>query len=518
MIKISDKDLTIKDLVKVARKRAFVELSDGVKEKIKQSRLTVEKMLKEERIVYGITTGFGSLANKAIDPADVEELQKNLIISHATGVGKPLPEDVVRAMMLLRAKSLSQGHSGVRLELIEALLAMLNNNVVPIVPEKGSLGASGDLCPLSHMVLPLIGYGEAIFEGQRMSGAEAMKRAGITPITLQAKEGLALNNGTQCMTAVGALATYDAWSLLENAEKVAAMSLEALNGRVDAFDARIHALRRHSGQKISAELMRKHTEGSTFINNSQPCRDGDFRVQDAYALRCIPQVHGATRDSLAHVTKIIEQEMNAVTDNPLIFDEDAISGGNFHGQPVAVVMDFLGIAMAEIANISERRTERMVNDALSNGLPAYLVAENEKKGLHSGFMIVQYAAAALVSENKVLAHPASVDSIPSSNNQEDHVSMGTIAARKAAEIIENVLQVVAMEALTAALAIDLRKIKPDWSEKGNKWFGDTPTKMGQATEKIYNAIRAKVPAMFLDRVVAPDIEIVADILRNGNFE
>jgi len=516
MIKISDKELTIAELVQVARVNVPVVLCDSVKEKIIASRNAVEKMLEEKRIVYGITTGFGSLANKAIDQNDVEELQRNLIISHATGVGKPLPEDVVRAMMLLRAKSLSQGHSGVRIELIEALLAMLNKNVVPFVPEKGSLGASGDLCPLSHMVLPLLGEGKAYFEGKLMSGKDAMKAASIDIITLQAKEGLALNNGTQCMTAVGALTVHDAWNLLENAEKVAALSLEALNGRIDAFDEGIHRLRRHSGQRESAELMIKHTKGSTFINKSMPNREGNFRVQDAYALRCIPQVHGATRDSLAHISRIVEQEMNAVTDNPLIFDDEAISGGNFHGQPVALVMDFLGIAMAEIANISERRTERMVNDALSNGLPAYLADTRAGAGLHSGFMIVQYAAAALVSENKVLAHPASVDSIPSSNNQEDHVSMGTIAARKAAEIIENVLQVIAMEALTAAQAIDLRRIKADWSKDKDKWFGESTEKLGEYSMQVYEKIRIKasVAAMLKDRVIAPDIAAVADILRN----
>jgi len=513
MIIISNEDMTIAQLVDVARNHAVVGLCESVKQKIISSRKAVEKMLDEKRIVYGITTGFGSLANKAIDQADVEELQKNLIISHATGVGNPLPEDVVRAMILLRAKSLSQGHSGVRLELVEALLALLNKNVVPVVPEKGSLGASGDLCPLSHMVLPLLGEGEAFFEGERMDGVTAMEKAGIKIITLQAKEGLALNNGTQCMTAVGALALHDARNLLANAEKIAALSLEALNGRIDAFDERIHGLRRHIGQQLSAKLMIEYTKGSTFINTSTPNREGNFRVQDAYALRCIPQVHGATRDTLAHVSRIIEQEINAVTDNPLIFDDQAISGGNFHGQPVALVMDFLGIAMAEIANISERRTERMVNDALSNGLPAYLADTRNDAGLHSGFMIVQYAAAALVSENKVLAHPASVDSIPSSNNQEDHVSMGTIAARKAAEIIENVLQVVAMEALTAAQAIDLRRIKPDWSERGDKWFGVGTEKLGENSEKVYKAIREKVPAMLKDRVVAPDIAAVANILR-----
>jgi histidine ammonia-lyase len=531
---ISDKDLTIRELIAVAREFAPVALDEAVKENVNRSRAAVEAMVASKEVVYGITTGFGSLAKTAIDPEDVQELQHNLIVSHAVGVGEALPCDVVRAMLLLRAKSLAWGYSGVRLVLIERLIEMLNKRVTPIVPEKGSLGASGDLCPLSHMVLPLIGEGEAIFEDMHLSGAEAMRRAGIKTLRLEAKEGLALNNGTQCMTAIGALAVHDAWNLLETAEIAAAMSLEALNGRIDAFDERIHRLRRHSGQQKSAALMLKYTEGSTFINKSTAERsapDGssadkqvDFRIQDAYALRCIPQVHGASRDSLTHITGIIEQEMNSVTDNPLIFEDnfkrEAIAGGNFHGQPVALVMDFLAIAISELANISERRLERLLNDNLSNGLPVYLIVEAEKRGLHSGFMIVQYSAAALVSENKVLAHPASVDSIPSSNSQEDHVSMGTIAARKAAQILENSTQVIAMELLAAAQAVDMRRIRPDWSREGSQkpiWLGVTPTALGQATEKAYNTIRAKITPMWKDRIIAPDIAAVAALIRSFAF-
>ncbi|MDR2168355.1 MAG: histidine ammonia-lyase [Clostridiales bacterium] len=521
MIKISDKDLTIDELVQVARGYVPVMLCDDIKEGILRSREVVDSMVNERQVVYGITTGFGSLAKTVIEPEAVQELQRNLIVSHACGVGDALPEDVVRAMILLRAKSLAWGHSGVRLVLIERLLDLLNKRVTPIVPEKGSLGASGDLCPLSHMVLPLIGEGEAIYEGERLNGALAMRLAGIETITLEAKEGLALNNGTQCMTAVGALAVYDAWNLLETAEKAAALTLEALNGRVDALDERIHALRRHSGQRISAALILEYTKGSTFINNSKPSRDGDFRIQDAYALRCVPQVHGASRDSLTHITQIVEQEMNSVTDNPLIVGNEAISGGNFHGQPVALVMDFLGIALAELANISERRLERLLNDNLSNGMPSYLIAEKEKKGLHSGFMIVQYTAASLVSENKVLAHPACVDSIPSSNSQEDHVSMGTIAARKAAQILENVMQVIAMELLVAAQAVDLRRKRGEWSNPESekpKWFGpERPTDLGQTTEKVYNKIRTKVAPLQKDRILAPDIAAVAELIRAEVF-
>jgi histidine ammonia-lyase len=516
-----DETLTLSELVAAARNGAKVKLHPRAKIIIEKSRASVEKMLREGHIVYGITTGFGSFYNKVINPDETHELQRNLIESHAVGVGKPLPEDVVRAMMLLRIKSLSQGFSGIRLLPIEILLEMLNKNVIPVVPEKGSLGASGDLCPLSHMILPMLGKGEAYFQGELLSGKEAMARAGISTIELEAKEGLALNNGTQCMTAIGALAVYDALSLLETAELSAAFSLEALNGRIDAFEAPIHEMRRQSGQKISAERIRTHTAGSSFLYDLNTDMKHS-RVQDAYALRCIAQVHGASRDAIEYVTAVIEKEMNAVTDNPLIIGDRAISSGNFHGQPVALAMDFLGIALAELANIAERRLERMVNKDLSNGLTPYLTDEG-KGGLHSGFMLVQYAAAALVSENKILAHPASVDSISSSNNQEDHVSMGTIAARKAAEILENTRQVIAMELLTAAQAVDLRrkgvvrgglieKELPKWQNAAMK-----PTKLGAATEKVYKKIRRQVPAMMEDRIIAPDISKVADMIKAEAF-
>lgn len=536
LVTVSTDELTLKEVIAVARCKARVLLAEDVKAGIQKSRAAVDLMLRERRIVYGITTGFGGNSDKVISPEESKELQRNLIESHACGVGDPLPEDVVRAMLLLRIKSLSQGFSGVRLVLLEALVDMLNKNVVPIIPEKGSLGASGDLCPLSHMVLPLLGKGEAIFAGERLEGKEAMARAGIEIIELEAKEGLSLNNGTQCMTAIGALAIHDALHLLEAAELAGAMTLEALNGREDAFDPRIQELRRQEGQKISACRMRGNIAGSAFLSRSQPGRE-HVRVQDAYSLRCIPQVHGASRDAINYVRGVIEREINAVTDNPLIFpdahfdahsdarfdthsdthieDTVTISCGNFHGQPVALAMDFLGIALAELANISERRLERMVNKYISNNLPAYLVAG--EGGLHSGFMIVQYSAAALVSENKVLTHPASVDSIPSSNNQEDHVSMGTIAARKAVEILENTRQVIAMELLAAAQAVDLRRMKPDWGDLANPaWLGEEdPAKLhlGSATQPCYEKIRTRVPPMLEDRVIAPDIAAVADLIK-----
>ena len=531
-----NKQLTLEELVAVARYYAEVELSEDAKRDLELSRKAVDHMVNEKRIVYGITTGFGSFSTTVINSEqEIRKLQHNLIESHACGVGELLPIEVVRAMMLLRVKSLSFGHSGIRLSTVEKLVEMLNKKLTPVVPEKGSLGSSGDLCPLSHMALPLLGKGEAYFEGERLEAKTAMERANIDIISLEAKEGLALNNGTQCMTAIGALAVYDAAHILEVAEMASSLTLEALNGRIDAFDPRIHKLRRHEGQQISAELVRKYTYGSNFINiSSSDDKSTDnintlsakktIRVQDAYALRCIAQVHGASRDAINYVKKAVEREMNAVTDNPLIFLENdwenakAISGGNFHGQPMALALDFLAIALAELANISERRIERMMNDNLSNGLPAYLTEGTEKGGLNSGFMIVQYTAASLVSENKVLAHPASVDSIPSSNNQEDHVSMGTIAARKAASILENVYQVIAMELLCAAQAVDLRRIKKDWrGENSDKpgFLGENPTALGNITCKLYEKLRSQVSPMMDDRVIAPDIAAAANLIKSN---
>jgi len=528
IVKISTQDLSLQDFIDVARHGARVELCDDAKCAIEASRAAVDKMVANEEIVYGITTGFGSLAKVAINPDQVHDLQKNLIISHACGVGNPLPVEVVRGMLLLRAKSLSKGYSGIRPVVINTMLEMLNKNVTPVVPEKGSLGASGDLCPLSHMVLPMLGVeGSLAYFGDEkdpICGIMAMERAGIAIVEhLEAKEGLALNNGTQCMTSIGALAVYDAQNLLETAEKAAGLTLEALNGRTDAFYEGIHKLRNQTGQQTSAQKMLEHTKGSSFINTSKPDKNNpelEIRLQDAYALRCIPQVHGASRDAIGYVTQIIEREINAVTDNPLIFlrgEARAISGGNFHGQPIALAMDFLSIAIAELANISERRLERLVNDSLSNGLPAYLAAES---GVHSGFMIVQYSAAALVSENKTLAHPASVDSIPSSNNQEDHVSMVTIAARKAANILENAQQVIAMELLSAAQAIDLRKKNADWRKKGSDkpgWIGSAPSNLGATSQKVYDMIRQNVTAMWEDRYIAPDMAAVAALVKNNSF-
>jgi histidine ammonia-lyase len=489
---IDGEHLSLEDVINVARHYYEVAIDKSVLENIENSRKIVEKFAEEEKVIYGITTGFGELCNVFISNDKTEKLQKNLIRSHACGIGDPLDIETVRAIMLLRANSLVKGFSGIRLSTIQSLIDMINKKVHPIIPEKGSLGASGDLAPLAHMVLPMIGEGEAYYEGKRLNGKEAMKLAGIDTINLVAKEGLALINGTQVMTAIGALSIYDSIELLKTADIISSLSFEALNGVIEAFDERVHNLRPHKGQIGSANNLRKILEGSKMVSHQ-----GALRVQDAYSLRCIPQVHGASRDAVNYVEDIIVKEMNAATDNPLIFskEEEAISAGNFHGQPIALGMDFLAIALSEIANISERRIERLVNPKLS-GLPPFLI---EESGLNSGFMLVQYSAASLVSENKVLAHPASVDSIPSSANQEDHVSMGTIAARKAKNILNNVQKVLAMEMLCACQAIDLR---------GNKG-------LGKGSKIVYDIVRDKVPKITEDRAMYEMIDKCEEILKSG---
>ena len=492
-VELDGKSLNLESLALVARKNYPVHISTKAKEAVRTSREYVDRLVKEERVVYGITTGFGEFSKVKIAQDQTVQLQKNLIVSHACGVGKHLSADSVRAMMLLRVNALSKGFSGIRLETIQSLIDMLNAGIIPAVPEKGSLGSSGDLAPLSHIVLPLLGLGEAYYNGTLMPGAQALKLAGLVPIDLTSKEGLALINGTQVMTGIGALTLYDGLNLLKLCDIAAAMTLEALNGLTDAFIADIHEIRPHQGQMDTAANLLKLTAQSERITKS-----GELRVQDAYSLRCVPQVHGASKDALRYVAEKVAIEMNAVTDNPIILaDKDmAISGGNFHGQPMALSFDFMGIALSELANISERRIERMVNPSLSGGLPAFLTKQG---GLHSGFMIAQYTAAALVSENKVLAHPASVDSIPSSAGQEDHVSMGTIAARKAREIYFNVSRVLAIELFTAAQAIDLS------AAYSNK-------KLGTGTEAAYNAIRSVTDCVTFDRELYLDFNKVAQLV------
>ena len=493
VVSIDGESLTIEEVVNVARPSTQAALDESARKKLLDSRAVIERALKEGRTVYGVNTGFGDLADVSINENDLAVLQVNLIRSHSVGVGDPFPIDVVRGMMLLRANALAKGYSGVRVEVVETLLSMLNEDVVPVVPEQGSVGSSGDLAPLAHMVLVMIGEGEAQFKGERMDGSAAMKKAGISPLTLQAKEGVALINGTQPMTSIGVLTIHDAFILIQNASIAAAMSLEALRGTRVAFDPRIHEIRPHEGQSNIAEVMRKLLPDSEINQSHAECG----KVQDAYSLRCIPQVLGASLDTIRYVRSIIETEINSATDNPLVFPESdtVISGGNFHGQPIALAMDFLGIALSEIANISERRTNRLVNPDLS-GLPPFLTKEG---GLQSGLMIVQYTAAALVSENKVLAHPASVDSIPTSADQEDHVSMGTIAARKARTILNNVMNVIAIEYLCATQGVDLL----------------APMKPSKPLENVRKQIRKVVDTLEEDRVLHKDIAKLRDMIHSG---
>ena len=497
-IVIDGHSLTIESFVAVARYGAKVSLAPEALEAMKKSRALAEKIAAEKRVAYGITTGFGDFQNVAVPEEMSNQLSTNLILSHCTAPGDPYSEEVVRGMLLLRANALCGGVSGVRPLLVEMFIEMLNKNVVPVVPQKGSLGSSGDLAPLAHMSLPLLGKGRAVYEGVEMDGGEAMAKAGFPTLdTLVCKEGLGLTNGTCAMTSVGTLALYDTIRGANMADVIASLSMEGLTGLKNAFDPRVHAVRGQKGQMQVAKNMLLLTAGSEILSNCQ--KD---RVQDAYSLRCIPQVHGAIRDALEYVQSKVEIELNAVTDNPLMFldDEAVISGGNFHGEPMALAFDFLGIACSEIADISERRTERMVNAALSNGLTPFLTTQ---AGVNSGFMIVQYSAASMVSENKVLAHPASVDSIPSSANQEDMVSMGTTAARKSGWIVQNTFSVLADELLTACQAIDIRRMKNS--------HGQGISTVHQA---IYDLVRSEVAFYEIDREIRPDLEAVDRIVRD----
>jgi len=443
---LTGNDLSLDELIAVARYDCVAELSEDTIKNIEDSRKIIDDIVENEKVIYGVTTGFGEFSKVGISKEDCRVLQENLIRSHACGYGPLFDREIVRAIMLTRVNALSKGYSGVRLLTIKTLLEMLNKGVHPCIPEKGSLGASGDLAPLAHMVLPMLGLGEAEYKGQIVSGKEAMEKAGIPVIDLDAKEGLGLINGTQVLTSTGAITTYDAIQLLKIGDIAAALTTEALRGITDAFDERLHVIRNHHGQVTTARNMLKLLEGSTYTT-----RQAELRVQDAYSIRCVPQIHGASKDSIAYVEKKVEIELNSVTDNPIVTREgDVISGGNFHGEPMAQPFDFLGIGIAEIANVSERRLERLINPQL-NDLPAFLTPQG---GLNSGYMITQYACAALVSENKILAHPASVDSIPSSANQEDLVSMGTIAARTARDILVNSVRVLATELMAACQAID----------------------------------------------------------------
>ena len=492
-VTLGDGPLAIESLVAIAREHARVDISPAARKRVKAARLLVDQWVREGRAVYGVTTGFGALCDVAIAREQTRALQENILMSHAAGVGEPLPAEVVRAIIAVRIQDLCKGRAGVREETVDALAALLNAGVVPVVPEKGSVGASGDLAPMAHLALVLIGKGEAFQGGVRVSGAESLAAAGLRPLHLEAGEGLALINGTQLMAAITALAVHDAERLARTADIACSISLEVLMGTNVEFDPRIHAARPHPGQVEAADNMFRVTRDSAIMSSHKECG----RIQDAYTLRCSPQVHGASRDAIRHVRRVVEIELDSATTNPLIFPEtgEFLLGGNFHGQPLALAADYLCMAAAELANISERRVERLVNPQLS-GLPAFLVNDS---GLNSGFMIAQYTAAALVSENKVLAHPACVDSIPTSANKEDHVSMGAISARKCRSVVANAESVIAIELLCGCQAVDLL----------------TKGRPGQGTEAAYRACRQAVPVLDRDREIGADIERMLGLVRSG---
>ncbi len=505
VVTLDGEHLTFEQVLAVARGRPGrprVVLSDAAGAAVDRAAAAVERLLAGGTIAYGITTGFGAFKDRVIPPDQVEQLQRNIVMSHAVGTGEPLDTPTTRAIMLIRANTLARGHSGVRRETLQLLLDMLNAGVHPVIPAKGSLGASGDLAPLAHMALPLIGAGEAELDGERMAAAEALGRAGLRPTTLAAKEGLALTNGTAVMCALGVLETARAELLSQTADIAGCLSLEALNGTDAAFDERIHRLRPFPRQRECAAYLRALLDGSQLTRGYDP-----RHVQDAYTLRCIPQVHGAVRDAVAYARWVFEIELNAVTDNPLLFVDErtgeaaVLSGGNFHGEPLAIALDYLGMALTELGNISERRIMRLLDaDANEHALPPFLTREG---GLNSGFMIVQYTAAALATENKVLAHPASADTIPTSANIEDHVSMGVTAGLKARAILDNVERILAMELMAAAQGIDFRRQALPGA------------RLGRGTAPAYALVRAHVPFIERDAVMYPYLEQVRRLVAEG---
>ncbi len=492
-VPIDGNSLSFEELELISVDHAPIELTEESKARVQRCREYVDKVISQNQIVYGLTTGFGKFSTVTIPPENIAELQLNLIRSHAVNVGEPYSEVITRAIMLLRINVLAKGHSGIRLQTLEALIEMLNKRVHPLIPMRGSVGASGDLSPLSHLALVLIGEGEALYQGQRMSGAEAMRAAGITPVVLEAKEGLALNNGTQVMAAIGALAVIDLERLAQQADMIAAMSIDALLGTPCAFDELVHQLRPHPGQLASAANIRNLLENSKLRASHLNCGN----VQDAYSLRCSPQVHGAVRDAIAYAKGVIGIELNSATDNPLIFPEEdkVISGGNFHGEPLAIALDVLAIAASELASISERRIEQILNPALNRGLTPFLA---NRPGIDSGYMIAQLTAASVVSENKVLSHPASVDSIPTSANQEDHVSMGSVSAIKLIQILKNIRTALGIELMIASSALDQRGIESSL-----------------ALESVKHALRAEIPALEKDRILYPDINAAIEFLTSN---
>lgn len=505
ILEINGNNLTLESIDFILNENPIIKLSSDSIARIQKSRALVEKWVEEEKPIYGITTGFGEFSNVFISKENSRKLQENLIVSHSVGVGEPIPPFITKIMMILRANALAKGYSGIRLETLLTLLEMANLNIIPYIPAKGSVGSSGDLVQLSHLALAMIGKGKcqkfdtvnrnAKFTALSNSD-EILLNNGIKPIELSAKEGLALINGAQMMTAYGAFICLQARKLAKLADISAALSHEALRGSDKAYDERIHKLRPYDGQLKTARNLLKLIENSEIRKSHLT---NDTRIQDAYSLRCIPQIHGASRDAIEYACSKVEIEINSATDNPLIFpdDEIALEGGNFHGQPIAIAMDLISIALSELANVSERRIERMVNGSLS-GLPRFLTP---KGGLNSGFMIAQYTAASLVSENKVLAHPASVDSIPTSANQEDHNSMGSIAAQKAYQVLQNLEAVLAIELLTAAQAVEFLK----------------PLKLGKGTSAIYDEIRKFIPFMDEDRILHHDLCKMLELIKSNHL-
>lgn len=498
---INGHDLTVEQVIRVCRGNEKVEIAPEAQAAVKKARDYIEKKLADGAIIYGLTTGFGKFANVTISKEEAADLQRNLIISHTCALGEPYETKYVRAAMLLRCNALSRGNSGIRPETLNTLVAMLNEGIHPVIPCKGSLGASGDLAPLSHIALGLIGLGKVEYKGEIVDAAVAMKKAGLTPVELAAKEGLALNNGTQMMTAVGVNVLWDAMHLQKVADIATALTAEALHGITKAYDHKVHDLRGHQGQKDVAENLLALLKGSKNAFDVQPTK-----VQDPYSLRCIPQIHGATRDAIQYVYEAVSREINAVTDNPLVFpdQDEVISGGNFHGQPMALAFDFLKIAISELADVSERRSERLINPALAEGLPGFLTKHG---GVCSGFMIAQYAAASMVSENKIYDHPACVDSIPSSGNQEDHVSMGTTAARTAAMVLDNAEKVLGIELASAAQGIWLRQ------EIGENGINN----LAPATKAAYEFIRSKSAPVDQDVIMHDELVKFDEMIKDNSL-
>ena len=495
MILLDGSSLTVSQVAAVAERNDPVGIAPGAIQAMQRSRVVVEKLAAGDAAVYAVNTGFGLLSDVRVPFADLGKLQHNLVRSHAAGVGEPLGRAETRAMMLIRANVLARGFSGIRPLIAERLCDLLNRGVTPVVPARGSVGASGDLAPLAHMALVLIGEGEAEFDGSRMPGGEALKRAAIEPVELQSKEGISLLNGTQAMLAIGCLELIQCERLAHAADVICAMSLDGLKGTPRAFDARIHEIRPHPGQRESAANLQRLLEGSEIRESHITCR----RVQDAYSLRCAPQVHGAVRDTLAEARRVFAIELNSVTDNPLVIGDEIISGGNFHGEPLALALDYLAIALTALGGISERRIDRLVNPSLNEDLPAFLAGD---PGLESGFMITQVTAAALVAENRVLANPASPGSITTSGNKEDFVSMGMTGALKLSQVVRNTRAILAIEALTAARALDLL----------------APLKSGVAIEHARARLRAACPKWEGDQVFSGKIQAVDDWIRDGGIE